>query len=68
VLTRLRSTTGVVSDSTSDLARRSGATTVPGHAGDVPELRDIPPAEHEKNHYRQNLAITTLETREPSLH
>ena len=32
------------------------------------ELGDIPPAEHEANHYRQNPASTTLETREPSLH
>lgn len=32
------------------------------------ELGDIPPAEHEANHYRQNLVSTTLETKEPSLH
>jgi putative transposase len=32
------------------------------------ELGDIPPAEHEMNHYRRNPASTTLETREPSLH
>lgn len=32
------------------------------------ELGDIPPAEHETNHYRQNPAIVTAETREPSLH
>lgn len=32
------------------------------------ELGDIPPAEHEANHYRQNPAVTTAETREPSLH
>ena len=32
------------------------------------ELGDIPPSEHEANHYRQNPASTTLETREPSLH
>ena len=28
------------------------------------ELGDIPPAEHEAHHYRQNPASTTLETRE----
>ena len=32
------------------------------------ELGDIPPAEHETNHYRQNPTSTTLETKEPSLH
>ena len=32
------------------------------------ELGDIPPAEHEANHYRQITASTTLETKEPSLH
>lgn len=32
------------------------------------ELGDIPPAEHETNHYRQNPAVTTAKTREPSLH
>jgi len=32
------------------------------------ELGDIPPTEHETNHYRQNPASTTLETREPSLY
>ncbi|MDM7856671.1 IS3 family transposase [Cellulomonas alba] len=32
------------------------------------ELGDIPPAEHEANYYRQNPAVTTAETREPSLH
>ncbi|WP_237689895.1 IS3 family transposase [Cellulomonas fulva] len=32
------------------------------------ELGDVPPSEHEANHYRQNPASTTLETREPSLH
>ncbi len=32
------------------------------------ELGDIPPTEHEANHYRQNPTVTTAETREPSLH
>ncbi|WP_413451243.1 IS3 family transposase [Georgenia phoenicis] len=32
------------------------------------ELGDIPPAEHEANHYRQNPVTTTAETREPSRH
>ena len=32
------------------------------------ELGDIPPAEHETNHYRQNPTSTTLETKEPSVH
>jgi len=32
------------------------------------ELGDIPPAEHEANHYRQITPTTTPETREPSLH
>ena len=32
------------------------------------ELGDIPPAEHKQNHYCQNLASTTLQSREPSLH
>lgn len=32
------------------------------------ELGDIPPIEHEANHYRHNPAITTAEDKEPSLH
>ncbi len=32
------------------------------------ELGDIPPAEHEANHYRQITPATTPETREHSLH
>jgi putative transposase len=32
------------------------------------ELGDVPPAEHETNHYRQNHTSRTLETGEPSLH
>lgn len=32
------------------------------------ELGDIPPAEHEANHYRHNQALPTLADREPSLH
>lgn len=32
------------------------------------ELGDIPPTEHETNHYRRNPAVLTAETREPSLH
>ncbi|WP_434062034.1 IS3 family transposase [Actinotalea lenta] len=31
------------------------------------ELGDIPPSEHETNHYRQTTTSTTLATREPSL-
>ena len=32
------------------------------------ELGDIPPAEHEANHYRQTVAPTTVGATEPSLH
>jgi len=32
------------------------------------ELGDIPPIEHETNHYRENASTSTVETREPSLH
>lgn len=32
------------------------------------ELGDVPPAEQEALYYRQNPAVTTAETREPSLH
>jgi len=32
------------------------------------ELGDIPPSEHEANHYRQITTLTRPETREPSLH
>lgn len=32
------------------------------------ELGDIPPAEHEAVYYRQNPAVTTAETTQPSLH
>ena len=29
---------------------------------------DVPPAEYEQQHYRQNTALETLEAAEPSLH
>jgi putative transposase len=32
------------------------------------ELGDIPPVEHEANHYRQNVAVETTDDKEPSLH